>query len=96
MEGSPTQSDGVSVVITKTVDPMEYEKHTPLEEIKPDHYFDDGRIPVFKPVSAQLFRGLSFRKNWSGMNARANFGFPFAALQIDPTVMKVADVLDAM
>jgi hypothetical protein len=32
------------------------------EDIEPDHYFEGGKIPVFKPVCLQLHRSLHARR----------------------------------
>lgn len=58
--------DPGSLLSTPTPAPNQAQSHVPSpaeqpetvdttmdEEIRPDHYFDGGKIPVFKPVSYQ-------------------------------------------
>lgn len=45
MDPKPTDNADASSVLS---DP---EEEGDLEEIKPDHYYGDGKVPVFKPVS---------------------------------------------
>jgi hypothetical protein len=43
------------VIVTKSEEPVK----EPVEEpILPDHYYDDGNVPVFKPVCSWQVTGL--------------------------------------
>ena len=37
------------------------------EEIFPDHYYEGGKVPVFKPVSALMSSRWFDRVDWSGI-----------------------------
>lgn len=40
------------------------EKVEEIEEIEPDHYYGDGKVPVFKPVSSTPLPSCSMTKGW--------------------------------
>lgn len=40
------------------------EKTGEVEEIKPDHYYGGGKVPVFKPVSTIKFPGRPVAGRW--------------------------------
>lgn len=57
MAAAPTEpmaSEGSNfeVVIEKRLPSSDFEVIPEEDEIKPDHYYEDGGIPVFKPVSS--------------------------------------------